>query len=665
MKHEKQQHGFNFSYFLIKGSMMALWIVSIGPAATLTVTNPDFETGDGEGWTKSPNIYFNVEYNEPGTIMGQAASIKSTGSEYLYQEINAYSDSYDLYKINFDLGYRCDTFRGGDIDAVRVSLIDSVTLYEVAGEDIIVGQPYINDDQVPNVDTIVSRRVVLRVDRNAQMHNKLLLFFSNSHSETNPSKATAVLDNIVVRAYRKVAHWPFTGTTQSSLLSDLTDEHNLSPLPGKSVGVGTPGVGNTGNCFYLRSPSPYLKFGAYTAQSSSFNNVSFSLTAWAWMPSSWSNWGNYQSLVCYRQSYGGFTLYANSNDDWSFWTGNGSSWDKQNGPSIIPDQWNFIAVTFEKDADYDAGRVIGTKRLYVNGNMVCSTSGVVYKYSVDSANFYVGVGATGAEYYFNGFIDDVRYYNTQLPSLEIADIYAETKDMYTAPDTGEYFNVMSYNIKHGEKSSISAVGAVIDSWNPAVVGVQEIYSNQVEDLADAADMDYFVFGPAAYNGTYGNAILSKYPILTSSNSPLPQSTVGEETRALLVATIEIEGKMYTVANTHLTHGTPFEGSGIDDEFWRTVQMDNILNTLNYCSGVVILTGDFNSRAYWPAIDHSKQIFIDTHNISSYIGGDEGITRIDGILVSHNHFDDNVVLWHQDVSAGASDHYPVVINIEIE
>jgi endonuclease/exonuclease/phosphatase family metal-dependent hydrolase len=127
--------------------------------------------------------------------------------------------------------------------------------------------------------------------------------------------------------------------------------------------------------------------------------------------------------------------------------------------------------------------------------------------------------------------------------------------------------VLSYNIRHGlgmdDDLNLERIARVIQSVNPDLVSLQELDSgtrrsdlvDQPAELAKLTGM-HFVFGPniSFQGGKYGNAILSRWPIESHHNHPLPNIDSGEQ-RGLLDARIELPAgrDRLRLLATHLDH----------------------------------------------------------------------------------------------------------------
>ncbi|HBG26470.1 MAG: hypothetical protein A2Y10_06160 [Planctomycetes bacterium GWF2_41_51] len=658
--------------------LVCVIIAGITSATSITISNPGFESGssstDATSWDRTSGIYYESalgDYSEGSVISGRAASLKSTGGSYVQQTLSGvYADSYDIYQIDFGIGYRCDSATEGDIKGIRISLWDLTDNVEVAGETIMMGDPGVDSSQTPNVDVVVDRRVYLKLWGEYLPHHPVALRLANNHNAANPENATAVIDNIEVHTYRRMAHWDF-----DSNLEDETGGHDASALPNKSVNYSSGGIED--DCLYLRPSSGY--YGCSAVNSGAFNYDNFTLSGWVYMSSWGMNLGT-QSLVSYRDTgsnASGFTFYCDNNDKWLFHTGSSAGYDSLTGPSIVSGQWNHFTLTFEKTGTYSASEAIGAKRMYINGQMVASKSNVRYKYAVPEGPFLIGAGKPETyptcDYFFNGYLDDVRYHNWRMSNAAVADLYGRSLDDAYA-DTCDNIRLMTYNIHYGKGTdgvlSLSRIADVIEDSGADIIGLQEVdydheRSNHVDQaawLANNLDM-YYAYGLADATGTVqGNAILSKYPILSVNNWQLPLYGSEDPRRAVMVATILVEGKVIHFGNTHLTQNR--EPYYVEV---RNFQVKEILKRLNeFTEAPIFLAGDFNSRRSYPPMDRLKHMFRDSYDLAASKVNDQDYW--DHIMVCHKFTESG-----GDVSLNktiinsltqvASDHYPQFADVE--
>lgn len=134
-------------------------------------------------------------------------------------------------------------------------------------------------------------------------------------------------------------------------------------------------------------------------------------------------------------------------------------------------------------------------------------------------------------------------------------------------DDAREIAVLSYNIHHGEgtdgRVDLARIAGVINSVAPDVVALQEVDRNvartgDVDQLAQLARMTgmEFAFGANLdlQGGQYGNAVLSRLPIVRSQNHLLPNLNDGEP-RGVLAVDLKVPGRAMPirVLATHFDH----------------------------------------------------------------------------------------------------------------
>lgn len=226
--------------------------------------------------------------------------------------------------------------------------------------------------------------------------------------------------------------------------------------------------------------------------------------------------------------------------------------------------------------------------------------------------------------------------------------------------------VMDYNLHDAVNTDgrvdPEALAQVIEASGADIVGLQEISRgwliwggmDMLEWLSQRLDMPY-VWGPTA-DAQWGNAILSRYPIVGYGTFDLPPGDV-LLLRGFIVAQIEVAGNRLTVVDTHFS-----EREGQDDI--RANQAATIINTWNGSASTVIM-GDLNALPNSEAVANFLNAgFID---ISRVLGEQPTYTyysanpdhQIDYIFVSPDlHFSDFEI-----PRTTASDHLPLVVTIK--
>lgn len=175
----------------------------------------------------------------------------------------------------------------------------------------------------------------------------------------------------------------------------------------------------------------------------------------------------------------------------------------------------------------------------------------------------------------------------------------------TPLDTTYNIRVMTYNIHHANPPSstniinVDSAANIIKRQQPDLVALQEVdvnttrsgtTLNQASEIARLAGLPYYFFGKAIdyQGGQYGVAILSKFPMSSMINYPLPTAAgSGGELRTLATAVIALPGnKSVVFASTHLDAQTA--------ETNRVLQIQKITEILTQKTIPVILAGDFNA-----------------------------------------------------------------------
>ncbi|MGE5417317.1 MAG: endonuclease/exonuclease/phosphatase family protein [Acidobacteriota bacterium] len=216
--------------------------------------------------------------------------------------------------------------------------------------------------------------------------------------------------------------------------------------------------------------------------------------------------------------------------------------------------------------------------------------------------------------------------------------------------------VATYNIRSGEgidgRVDIARIARVIGDMDVDIIGLQEVDRNwrrsqniyQARYLAKALGMHY-VYGPALTRGSaqYGNAVLSRYPILSSQVHPLASY---RENRAVLQAVIDVSGHILNFTVTHL-------GLSLQERLWH---IRDIIKPLLITDDPLVLVGDFNCDPRSPEVLEFENLLIEAFPKSGYFtfSSDKPDQRIDYIM--HNRLLKTVSV--EVIESQASDHLPL-------
>jgi endonuclease/exonuclease/phosphatase family metal-dependent hydrolase len=243
--------------------------------------------------------------------------------------------------------------------------------------------------------------------------------------------------------------------------------------------------------------------------------------------------------------------------------------------------------------------------------------------------------------------------------------------------------LVTFNTHHGvgedARHDLPRLAKVLAAADADVICLQEVdryFGDRSEDvdqallLSRALDMQ-LAWGPAIDEPRpgdrprqYGNALLSRLPILVSDVHRLPG---GGEPRSALRTMLELDGSTLWVTATHLTTRSAQE---------RSAQVAALaaLHTEEMAAGVLV--GDFNARPDAPELDPLRERFTDAWELAAdredqagwrFWQRDEGHThparsphrRIDQAWVSPG----VAVASAQVLDAeGASDHLPLMVDL---
>ena len=255
-------------------------------------------------------------------------------------------------------------------------------------------------------------------------------------------------------------------------------------------------------------------------------------------------------------------------------------------------------------------------------------------------------------------------------------------DRAVIPPKGQSLRVMTYNIYGARATSpanaadLDAIAEVIRRQNPDFVTLNEVdvFTNrtgkdvhQARDLAEKLGMEWhFSKAIDRDGGEYGDAVLSKYPILEKRSYRLPCAAEqpGED-RSLCVIRVQIDGKDLYVASTHLDHL-----SGDASRLVQATEIRRIRDT--ELEGDLILCGDLNAIPSSNVIATMTSFLTNTGPIDQYtFPSDDPSRKIDYIMyapIEHFGVQNCQVVSRGDQQVGgvdASDHRPVIADFRFQ
>jgi len=235
--------------------------------------------------------------------------------------------------------------------------------------------------------------------------------------------------------------------------------------------------------------------------------------------------------------------------------------------------------------------------------------------------------------------------------------------------------VMTYNIHHGKGTdkqlNLNRIAEVIEKSGADIIGLNEVdmcfskrshYKDQIRCLAKKLNM-YVAFAPSlsfssmytSVSRQYGNALLSRYPILEEKGIRFYLIPFLAETRSLLETLIQVNEKRIQVIVTHL---------GLNP-ILRRIQINFILNQFSKTDDPTVIMGDFNMITKTKLWRQMTNEYIDVWRTSGYGNGgtypsSRPKLRLDYIFIN----DQFKVLGTEVITSvpKASDHLPLYASL---
>ncbi len=163
-----------------------------------------------------------------------------------------------------------------------------------------------------------------------------------------------------------------------------------------------------------------------------------------------------------------------------------------------------------------------------------------------------------------------------------------------APAPGHSIRLVSWNIQYGQnlELALAELRSIPDLMRADIILLQEMQSTGVAMLADSLDLHY-VYSPAAvhphHQDLFGNAVLSRWPIVASAADKLPHPTpVTGHARISVSARLDLGGgREMVVVSIHTA-------TVVVEQDKRLDQATAALDSLAPAGVPVVVAGDFNT-----------------------------------------------------------------------
>ena len=232
------------------------------------------------------------------------------------------------------------------------------------------------------------------------------------------------------------------------------------------------------------------------------------------------------------------------------------------------------------------------------------------------------------------------------------------------------FRVMTYNIHHGEgldkKVDLARIAELIKAEKADLVALQEVdrgiarsgKQDVAGEIARLAGMQCVFSNNFSFSGgEYGNAILSRFPIVERDHKLL-KMVGSQEQRGWLKVVVDVHGRKLSFWNTHVDHRK--------EEAERLASVEDFKKWLKEETAPVIFCGDFNASPGRATYNGMKSVFDDTIRKLGLepaytIPVEKPTARIDYIWVSKGASIKPLKAWVPQTKA--SDHLPVVAEFD--
>jgi endonuclease/exonuclease/phosphatase family metal-dependent hydrolase len=189
------------------------------------------------------------------------------------------------------------------------------------------------------------------------------------------------------------------------------------------------------------------------------------------------------------------------------------------------------------------------------------------------------------------------------------------------------YKVLTFNIHHGigvdKKLDLNRIAQLLNSLDADIIGINEVdrFFSKRSDFEDQArflakELNYeHIFGPAVTMEAkdrkearqFGNALLTRLPIIDSKNYPFDFLPKVIEDRALLEVKLDTGGRELTVFVTHLSLAL----------FQHRKQSSFILHKIRAVEGPALVMGDWNmtpaSRTWKDVNEQLKDVWMDVQS----------------------------------------------------
>lgn len=373
------------------------------------IDNPNFETGDLNGWTTSGRAF-------RGAISSEEAP---EGQYHLWSGINEPGLTGEVSSALFTLsgtGVISFLIAGDSHEDLYVALMRSSDRAELFRTQAPAGEEH--------------QRVIW--DASAFLGEEVIFKIVDRHS----GEGAISVDDVRVKQLGMVAYWSFNEGAGKEVLDQASGRSDTIHYVFNEARFKPPSdplwrMGIVGSALLFDG---YSTFIVRDARSAPYVNKAFTIEAWV-APRSfeWGARGQLSAIVNQhdRRKAVGYLLGVGRHGRWGFQVGLGGEWYKawaQDGAELQRDTWSHIAAVFDGPNQaiylYLNGRRVGEAALPENAHINLRTDGFYTDFIIGQHNDPAIINDVFAANMFNGLIDNLRIYSYALSSEEVAGNFA-------------------------------------------------------------------------------------------------------------------------------------------------------------------------------------------------------------------------------------------------
>ncbi len=232
-----------------------------------------------------------------------------------------------------------------------------------------------------------------------------------------------------------------------------------------------------------------------------------------------------------------------------------------------------------------------------------------------------------------------------------------------AVDNPTQLRLTTYNIHQGFDldglPSLERIADVLESHQPDVIALQEVPRGWVVNgsvdalswLTQRLEM-HSAWGPAA-DDFWGNAVLSRFPIVAVEHRPMPNNSAIRFNRAYLLVTLDVQGRLIRVVATHLHHIQR-------ERQHRMPQVVELIEEVDWTRPTILL-GDLNAQRHHAELRMLLESGLQTSSIPvPTYPSNRARRQIDHVLWT-DHF---ALSEFKTIPTTASDHLPLTAVLSV-